>query len=95
MKRFGRRHHPVYRLVAIDKRAQRDGRAIEELGSYDPCNKDEDKQVNLNGDRCRYWLGVGAQPSETVHSLLVKQGIVDKDTGKATPAPAAEPADAA
>ena len=85
LKRFGRRHHPVYRVCAMDKRTPRDGRAIEELGSYDPCHKNEDAQVNLNEDRIRYWLSQGAQPSETVAGLLIKGGILDKETGKQTP----------
>ncbi|MEM9883769.1 MAG: 30S ribosomal protein S16 [Planctomycetota bacterium] len=90
LKRFGRTHRPFYRLNAIDKRSPRDGKPIEQLGHYDPCHKDEARQVNLQEDRVRYWLGVGAQPSETVRDLLIKAGILDKATGKATPAP--EPA---
>ena len=75
LKRFGTRHKPFYRVVAMDKRAPRDGEAIERLGHYDPCNKDESKQVSLNAERIQYWIGVGAQPSDTVASLLKKQGI--------------------
>jgi small subunit ribosomal protein S16 len=85
-KRFGRTHAPVYRLVAIDKRSPRDGQAIEELGQYDPRHTDEAQQFNVKEDRVRYWLGTGAQPSETVHDLLVKAGVIDKDSGKVTPA---------
>jgi small subunit ribosomal protein S16 len=72
---MGRRHRPFYRLTAMDQRASRDGRALEELGWYDPTNSDESRQVELKADRIQYWLGVGAQPSETVASLLKKQGI--------------------
>lgn len=75
LKRMGRRHRPFYRLTAVDRRSSRDGRAIEELGWYDPMNADESRQVELNAERIQYWLGVGAQPSETVASLLKKQGI--------------------
>lgn len=82
LKRFGRTHQPFYRLNAIDQRSPRDGKPIEQLGFYDPCLKDESKQVVFKADRIRYWLGVGAQPSDTVRDLLVKQGIVDKATGK-------------
>ena len=75
LKRFGRRHHPFYRLNAMDIRTRRDGREIEQLGFYDPCNKDEDKQFHVKADRVQYWLSVGAQPSETVAALLKKAGI--------------------
>jgi small subunit ribosomal protein S16 len=75
MKRMGRRHRPTYRLAAVDQRASRDGRVIEELGSYDPGHADPDQQYKLNEDRIQYWLGVGAQPSETVRDLLKRKGI--------------------
>ncbi len=88
-KRFGRTHQPFYRLCAMDKRSPRDGAAIEELGHFDPCLLDEAKQFTFKEERIRYWLGTGAQPSETVRDLLIKAGIVDKKTGKATPASAA------
>lgn len=76
-KRFGRIHHPVYRLNAIDQRSPRDGRAIEELGTYDPTNKDQSVQFKCNAERVKYWLSVGAQPSETVAALLKKAGIIE------------------
>ena len=69
LKRMGRTHRPFYRINAMDKRAPRDGRVIENLGWYDPVAK-EDKQLNVNVDRCNYWLSVGAQPSRTVATLL-------------------------
>lgn len=75
LKRFGRRHRPYYRINAIDKRSPRDGRPIEELGTYDPIQPDESKQVTLKEDRIRYWLSQGASPSETVASILRKAGI--------------------
>ncbi|MBL1216914.1 MAG: 30S ribosomal protein S16 [Planctomycetes bacterium] len=75
LKRFGRRHAPFYRLNAIDSRAPRDGRVIEELGWYDPISKDEENQIKINAERVRYWLSVGAQPSETVAGLLKKIGV--------------------
>jgi small subunit ribosomal protein S16 len=75
LKRFGRTHHPVYRLNAIDQRSPRDGRPIEELGTYDPANQDESVQFKCNEERVKYWLSVGAQPSETVAALLKKAGI--------------------
>ena len=75
LKRIGRRHRPVYRLAAVDRRRARDSRVIEELGCYDPMNVDEDRQVVLKRERIEYWLSVGAQPSDTVHRLLEKHGI--------------------
>ncbi|MEM8738666.1 MAG: 30S ribosomal protein S16 [Planctomycetota bacterium] len=87
LKRFGRTHQPFYRLNAIDQRSPRDGKPIEQLGHFDPCHADDSQQVTLNEERIRYWLSVGAQPSDTVADLLSKAGILDKKTGKATPAP--------
>jgi len=78
LKRFGRRGRPYYRLNAINIRSPRDGRSIEELGTYDPIEKDQAKAVSFNADRVRYWLSVGAQPTETVASLLKKAGIDPK-----------------
>jgi small subunit ribosomal protein S16 len=75
MKRMGRSGRPFYRLHAVDSRTRRDGRAIEELGFYDPLAKDKDKAVQLKRERIEYWLGVGAQPSETVGQILRKSGI--------------------
>ena len=81
-KRFGRKHQPFYRLNAIDSRSPRDGVAIEELGTYDPMLKvDVQEAVNFKADRIKYWLSVGAQPSETVRGLLKKIGI-DPTPGK-------------
>lgn len=82
LKRVGRRHRPAYRLAAMDSRRSRDSKVIEELGHYDPINPQPEKQVLLKRDRVEYWLGVGAQPSPTVLSLLNKQGIT---TGTAAP----------
>ena len=75
LKRTGRRHLPCYRLNAIDSRAPRDGRVIEELGLYDPLQKQPEKQISFKRERIEYWLSVGAQPSETVANLLEKVGI--------------------
>ena len=75
LKRTGRRHLPCYRLNAIDSRAPRDGKVIEELGLYDPLQKEPENQISLKRERIKYWLSVGAQPSETVANLLEKAGI--------------------
>ena len=76
LKRVGRRHRPAFRLATTDSRRPRDSRVIEELGSYNPVDPNEDRQVLLKGDRIKYWLSVGAQPSETVRRLLERQGIL-------------------
>jgi small subunit ribosomal protein S16 len=78
LKRLGRTNYAFFRLNAIDSRTARDGRVIEELGYYDPRNKDQAKQFVAKLDRCRYWLDVGAVPSETVSSLLKKSGVEHK-----------------
>ena len=75
MKRFGRRHRSFFRLNAIDSRKPRDGRVIEQLGWYDPNAKANENPVSLKRERIEYWLSVGAQPSDTVRQLLIKQGI--------------------
>ena len=75
---MGRRHRPFFRLHAVESRAQRDGKFLENLGHYDPIEKDKDKQVVLNKERIEFWLAQGAIPSETVGDLLAKHGIVTK-----------------
>ncbi len=78
LKRFGRRHRSFYRINAVDGRRPRDGRVLEELGWYDPEAAATDKQASLKRDRIEYWLSVGAQPSKTVHDILVRHGIAVK-----------------
>lgn len=74
LKRMGRTHRPFFRVCAIDGRSPRDGRAIEELGYYDPMCKEKDARAVLNGERIDYWIGVGAQPSEKMKVLIKKYG---------------------
>jgi small subunit ribosomal protein S16 len=69
---MGRKHRHYFRIVAIDARQPRDGRIIEELGSYDPQVPDTDERVRLRPARIKYWLSVGAQPSENVAVFLKK-----------------------
>ena len=71
---MGRTHRPFYRVCAVDKRAPRDGRVIEELGFYDPMVKETDARAQLKSERIDYWLGVGAQPSTNVKVLIKKYG---------------------
>jgi small subunit ribosomal protein S16 len=86
LKRMGRRNRPFFRLNAMDQRSPRNGRVIEELGWYDPIAPAE-KQLVINVERVDYWLGKGAQPSDTVRSLLKKVNC-DPTPGKKPPAPA-------
>jgi small subunit ribosomal protein S16 len=74
MKKFGRRHRPFFRICVIDQRAPRNGRVIEELGTYDPMLPEVDARAMLNGERINYWLSVGAQPSDKVGVLIKKYG---------------------
>ncbi|NIL98335.1 MAG: 30S ribosomal protein S16 [Planctomycetales bacterium] len=74
MKKFGRKHRPFFRICATDSRAPRDGRVIEELGTYDPSIAETDARCTLNAERVQYWLNVGAQPSEKVGVLIKKYG---------------------
>ncbi|MDR4509426.1 MAG: 30S ribosomal protein S16 [Candidatus Brocadiaceae bacterium] len=75
MMRMGRRNRPYYRIGAFDAREERDGMAIENLGTYDPMESDSEKKVALKKDRVEYWLSVGAKPSDSVASVLKKLGI--------------------
>lgn len=74
LKKLGRRHRPFYRLCAVDRRRPRDGRVLEELGTYDPMVPDVDARAVLDGERIAYWLGVGAEPTEKVAVLIRKYG---------------------
>ena len=74
MKKLGRNHRPFFRVCAIESRAPRDGKVIEELGHYDPLVKDVDARAILNGERIAYWLSVGAKPSENCAVLIKKYG---------------------
>src|SRR5437764_10776435 len=74
MKKLGRKHRPFFRMVAIDSRAPRDGKVIEELGFYDPLVKDTDARAVLKGERIAYWMSVGAKPSENCTVLIKKYG---------------------
>lgn len=74
MKKFGRLHRPFFRICAIERQASRDARVIEELGTYDPMVPDVDARAILKADRIKYWLGVGALPSDKVRVLIKKYG---------------------
>jgi small subunit ribosomal protein S16 len=74
MKKLGRKHRPYYRICAMDIRKPRDGRVLEELGTYDPMVPETDARAVLNGERIDYWLSVGAIPSDKVSVLIKKYG---------------------
>ena len=79
LQRFGKKFYAFYRVVITDSRNKRDGQSIEEIGFYDP-NK-QPSLIDIKSDRVQYWLGVGAQPSETVLSLLKVTGDWQKFKG--------------
>jgi len=75
LKKMGRRHRPFFRICAMDQRAPRDGRVLEELGTYDPMVPQTDARAVLNGERIAHWISVGAQPTEKVAVLIKKYGL--------------------
>lgn len=83
LKRLGKIRAPHYRVVVMDSRVPRDGRAIEELGIYHP--KNNPSLVRIDSERVQYWLGVGAQPTEAVVALLKRTGDWQKFTGEDCP----------
>ena len=83
LKRLGKIRAPHYRIVVMDARAKRDGRAIEEIGIYHP--KNDPSVIEVKSERAQYWLGVGAQPTEAVVALLKRTGDWQKFTGQDSP----------
>lgn len=75
LARFGAKKRPFYRIVAADSRAKRDGRFIEVLGTYDP--RTDPPSSTLKEDRIRYWLSVGAQPTDAVRQILKAHEFVE------------------
>ena len=90
LRRFGNRNRPVYRVVVADQRSPRDGKIIEEIGTYNPLQNDNNFRLDL--ERVDYWLGVGAKPSDTVASFIKKARKAADDAPAESveePAPAA------
>lgn len=79
LKRLGKIRAPYYRVVVMDSRVKRDGRAIEEIGKYHPT--EEPSLIEIKSERAQYWLGVGAQPTEQVEALLKVTGDWQKFKG--------------
>ena len=80
LRRTGQKHQPSYRLVVADQNARRDGDFVEIVGHYNP--RSEPTEIVVNEERIKYWLGVGAQPSDTVHRILHKQGLTTTEPRK-------------
>ena len=74
LMRMGKKKQPFYRIVAIDSRVARDGKYLDNLGTYNP--RTEPAALMINSERAFYWLSKGAKPSDTVHSLLRRQGLM-------------------
>ena len=74
LKRLGAKKAPFYRIVVADSRYPRDGRFIEEIGTYNPCVNPA--EIKVDGEKAKEWIGKGAQPTDTVTSLLKKKGII-------------------
>ena len=80
LSRGGAKKRPYYRIVAADSRRARDGKYLEQIGVYNPLlAKDDEKRVQLNEERIKYWLGVGAQPSDRVSRFLDAAGIRERE----------------
>ncbi len=73
LARIGKKKSPFYRVVVIEKTRPRNGRVVENVGTYDPLKKPA--EYKLNAERIKHWLGCGAQPSDTVRSILRRQKI--------------------
>jgi small subunit ribosomal protein S16 len=88
LMRMGMKGKPSYRVVVADARSPRDGRIIENIGWYNPLT--EPSTIQIDADRARYWLGVGAQASDSVKSLFVRAGVLSKSGRVTQPAAGAE-----
>ncbi len=75
LRRLGAKKAPFYRVIVADSRSPRDGRFIEEIGYYNPLT--EPAEIKIDAEKAKKWISNGAQPTETVKSLLKKSGIVD------------------
>ncbi len=75
LRRIGAKKAPFYRVIVADSRSPRDGRFIEEIGYYNPLT--EPAEIKIDAEKAKKWITNGAQPTETVKSLLKKSGIVD------------------
>lgn len=82
LKRMGMKGTPSYRVVIADARSPRDGRIIENIGWYNPLT--EPSTIQIDADRAKHWLAVGAQPTESVRSLLQRAGVLTRAEAEAS-----------
>ncbi|MGN0544606.1 MAG: 30S ribosomal protein S16 [Acutalibacteraceae bacterium] len=75
LRRMGAKKNPFYRIVVADSRYPRDGRFIEEIGTYDPLKTPAD--VKIDAEKAKQWIANGAQPTDTVKDILKKNGVID------------------
>jgi small subunit ribosomal protein S16 len=87
LMRMGMKGAPSYRVVIADARSPRDGRIIENIGWYNP--RTEPSTINIDADRAKHWLSVGAQPTDSVVSLLIRSGIIERPSREETVAKSA------
>lgn len=93
LKKLGRKHQPYFRICVMDSRTNRDGKTIEEVGTYDPMVRDTNKRVTMKAERIDYWLSVGALPTEKVKVLIdkfkgkVPETRIDQRRSRAIPDP--------
>ena len=88
LSRGGSKKRPYYRIVVADARSPRDGKFIEKIGTYNPLlAKDSDQRIQLDTERARHWIGVGAQPTDAVEAILKVTGDWQKYKGLPAPAP--------
>ena len=83
LTRLGDKKSPFYRVVVADSRTSRDGKVIEKLGTYD--TKKDPAEVNIDVEKAKDWLSMGAQPTETAKTVLVKAGVLEASTKKTAP----------
>jgi small subunit ribosomal protein S16 len=77
LARFGSKKKPFYRIVVADNDSPRDGRFIEQIGTYDPLIEKEDQKVNVKEDRVKYWLAQGALPTNTIRTFFKKMALLE------------------
>ncbi len=73
LSRIGKKNAPIFRLIAVDKQKDPWGKSLEILGTYNP----KSKEINLKTERIQFWIGKGAQPTETVHNLLISNKVIE------------------
>ncbi len=88
LSRVGKKNNPVYKVVVAEKQRPVKGKFVESVGMYNPLRK----EIQLDAERIKYWISVGAQPSRTVHNLLVKNEVIEAPKVKITRSKATEAA---